>query len=205
MPTARRVSRKPGALAKALGAGSLLMLLWFVIHSACATWDGFRDDATRADVAVVLGNTVERDGRPSRRLRGRLDRAVLLHRSGAVRCTIVSGGRGHEGWEEADVMADYLVAAGIPRSEILVDRGGWDTCQTALGAARLMREHGYSSAIVVTQFHHVSRAKLAFARAGIREVSSAHARYYEARDLTASIREFFGYYYYLLRPWPPAQ
>lgn len=43
---------------------------------------GLWDDARQADVCVALGNTVGRDGRPSGRLRARLDKAVELYRAG---------------------------------------------------------------------------------------------------------------------------
>ena len=35
---------------------------------------------------------------------------------------IVSGGFGKEGWDEAQVMADYLAARGVPQSAIMIDR-----------------------------------------------------------------------------------
>jgi hypothetical protein len=48
----------------------------YVVSAAAITIDGLTDELHEADVAVVFGNHVEPDGRPSPRLEGRLDRAV---------------------------------------------------------------------------------------------------------------------------------
>lgn len=58
--------------ARAIGAG----LCAAVLLAACALIAaGLLADGPEADVAVVLGNTVAPDGRPSPRLAARLDRA----------------------------------------------------------------------------------------------------------------------------------
>jgi vancomycin permeability regulator SanA len=172
---------------------------WFALHTLFIVIDGLHDRAGHADVAVVLGNTVEPDGTPSPRLRARLDRAVELYRRGLVPLVMVSGGFGREGFEEAYVMAAYVEAAGIPRAHIVVDRDGIDTEHTAINAARMMRARGIDSAIAVSQFFHLTRTKRALRNAGIAHVSSAHARYFEPRDAYSTVREFFGFYAYLLR------
>jgi uncharacterized SAM-binding protein YcdF (DUF218 family) len=51
--------------------------------------------------------------------------------------------------------------------------------------------------IVVSQFYHISRSKLAFRKAGIESVGGAHSKFYELRDVYSLFREFFGYYKYL--------
>jgi len=54
------------------------LLIWFLVHTLIITIDGLNDNIEYSDVAVVLGNKVELDGYPSKRLQGRLDRAVEL-------------------------------------------------------------------------------------------------------------------------------
>ena len=56
-----------------------IFILWFLIHIVIITFDGLNDNIGASDVAVVLGNKVELDGKPSKRLQGRLDRAVELY------------------------------------------------------------------------------------------------------------------------------
>jgi len=52
--------------------------------------------------------------------------------------------------------------------------------------------------VIITQFYHISRTKLAFDKVGIENVYSAHASYLDIRDAYSVVREFFAYYKYLL-------
>ena len=155
--------------------------------------DGLIDAIQPSDVAVVLGNKVERTGRPSARLQARLDRTVELYNAGLVGNIIVSGGKGKEGFDEAQVMKTYLVTKGIGRGKIVVDSQGVTTRATAENAAQLMRQNGWTSAMVVSQYFHVPRSRLALKQAGVRDVSSVHAHYFEWRDIYSLAREVVAY------------
>ena len=171
----------------------------FALSAILIVADGLRDDIHAADVAIVPGNTVEKDGRPSARLRARLDQTVALYRQGLFPDVIVSGGVGREGFDEAEVMKRYLVENGVPGGSIHVDSGGATTHLTARNASRMMRENGWQSALVVSQYFHVPRMRLALKRSGVAPVFSAHARYFELRDIYSIAREVVGYGAYLLR------
>ena len=84
------------------------------------------DDIQTADVGIVPGNTVEKDGRPSARLRARFDHTVALYRQRLFPDVIVGGGVGSEGFDEAEVMKRYLVEHGVPEGSLHVDSGGFD-------------------------------------------------------------------------------
>ena len=174
-------------------------MLAFTLAATLIVADGLTDDIHAADVAIVPGNTVEKDGRPSARLRARLDQTIALYRQGLFPDVIVSGGVGSEGFDEAEVMKRYLVENGVPEIRIHVDSGGSTTYLTAKNAARMMRENGWQSAMVVSQYFHVPRMRLALQRSGITPVFSAHARYFELRDVYSIAREVVGYGAYLLR------
>jgi vancomycin permeability regulator SanA len=152
--------------------------------------DGLRDDIQVSDAGVVLGSKVMPDGAPSDRLRARLDKAAELYRQGLFKHIIVSGGTGVEGFSEGRVMAAYLVARqSIPAPAILVDEYGDTTEATARNSAAILKAHGFTSALVVTQFFHITRSRYALQRAGIDTVYSAHASYFEARDVYSLARE----------------
>ena len=152
--------------------------------------DGVRDDVQSSDVGVVLGSKVMPDGTPSARLRARLDKAADLYRQGMFRHIIVSGGTGVEGYSEGLVMAAYLRdRQTIPVDAILVDEHGNTTEATARNSAAIMAAHGFKSAVVVTQFFHVTRSRYALQRAGVGTVYGAHANHIEARDLYSLGRE----------------
>ncbi|TWI63431.1 vancomycin permeability regulator SanA [Pseudoduganella lurida] len=175
---------------KAVKAFLYPVILLLLACAAAIAADGLRDDARASDVGVVLGSKVMPDGTPSGRLQARLDRAAELYRQGLVRHIIVSGGTGKEGFSEARVMADYLAGRqAIPRAAILLDEAGNTTEATARNSAALMKAHGYTSAIVVTQFFHITRSRYALQRAGAATVHGAHARYAEARDAYSLARE----------------
>ncbi|HEY0101591.1 MAG TPA: YdcF family protein [Pyrinomonadaceae bacterium] len=178
---------------------ALPIMLAFTLAASLIVADGLTDDIHAADVAIVPGNTVEKDGRPSARLRARLDQTVALYRQGLFPNVIVSGGVGSEGFDEAEVMKRYLVENGVPDNRIHVDSGGATTHLTARNAARMMRENAWQSAMVISQYFHVSRTRLALKRSGVTPVFSAHARYFELRDLYSIAREVVGYGTYLLR------
>jgi vancomycin permeability regulator SanA len=187
-----------------------LQRLWRVVTIATATVlvvaflasmllvaAGLRDEIHEADVAVVLGNTVNQDGTPSNRLAARLDMAVELYRRGLFKNVVVSGGVGREGFDEAEVMKDYLVNQGVPRASIVVDSLGVTTAATAKNTAALAKLHGWSRVLVVSQYFHIPRCRLALSQAGLAPVFSAHARYFELRDVYSIFREVIGYAAYL--------
>ncbi len=160
--------------------------------------DGLTDEIAPADVAIVLGNQVHPDGTPSARLAARLDRAVELVEQGRVRWVIVSGGTGREGVPEGDAMKRYLVARGVPAASVLVDNAGVDTWATARNARTIMRGHGLKTAIVVSQYFHIARTRLAFRKHGL-AVGGVHARFFELRDFYSSARELPAYVKYALQ------
>jgi uncharacterized SAM-binding protein YcdF (DUF218 family) len=174
-------------------------MLAFTLPAALIVADGLTDEIAAADVAIVPGNTVEKDGRPAARLQARLDQTVALYRQGLFPDVIVSGGVGVEGFDEAEVMKRYLVEHGVPEGRVHVDGGGNTTQLTARNASRMMRENGWRSAMVISQYFHVPRMRLAMRRSGVVPVFSAHARYFEPRDGYSIAREVIGYGSYLLR------
>src|ERR1051325_2715147 len=184
---------------KALLIPAVVLSASFLVAASLIVVDGLSDEIHPADVAIVPGNTVERDGQPSARLRARLDKTLELYRGGMFGHVIVSGGVGAEGFNEAEVMKSYLISQGVPEGSIIADGGGLTTSQTARNAARLMKERRWQSALVISQYFHISRTRLAVESYGVRPVYSAHAEYFELRDVYSIAREVIGYGAYLAR------
>ena len=184
---------------KILLGGVILAPILFIIASAALVINGLNDDLQKADVAVVLGNAVQPDGQPSPRLKARLDKAVQLYRQGLFSNIIVSGGVGIEGFDEAVVMKRYLIAQGVPDNHIFVDSDGRTTYLTAQHSARLMKENHWTSAFVISQYFHIPRTRLALKQFGVLSIYSAHAEFYEVRDIYSTAREVVGYGSYLFR------
>jgi vancomycin permeability regulator SanA len=181
-----------------LGAVILAPML-FVIASAALVMDGLNDDVHKADVAVVLGNAVQPNGQPSPRLKARLDKAAQLYRQRLFSNIIVSGGVGIEGFDEAVVMKQYLMMQGIPDDHVFVDSDGRTTYLTAKHSAHLMQEKGWTSVLVISQYFHIPRTCLALKQFGVVSIYSAHAEFFEVRDIYSTAREVVGYGSYLFR------
>lgn len=179
----------------------LVIVAVFATGVFALVWDGLHDEIGAADVGVVLGNTVYSDGTPSPRLAARLDRALELFRQGLFPLIIVSGSIGEEGRDEAVVMRDYLVQRGVSPEQVIVDSEGRTTFATAMNTRKLIEERGLASALVVSQYFHVPRARLALRRAGVGKVYSAHARYFELRDFYSVPRELIGFLRYAMRTY----
>lgn len=183
-------------------AGALAILAG-AVFLACAliAAAGLASRPQQADAMLILGNKVERSGRPSTRLQARLDKGLALYQAGYAPLVVVSGGTGVEGFDEAAVMKSYLVARGLPDEIVIQDSQGYDTYQSARTVARLARQHNWQSVLVVSQYFHLPRAALAVRRFGVAAVYAAHADFYSLRDGYSLLRELAAFPTYILRPY----
>jgi vancomycin permeability regulator SanA len=157
--------------------------------------EGMIDEGEAAHTAIVLGNAVHKNGEPSPRLRARLERTVALVEAGSVEQVLVSGGTNEFGQNEATVMASYLRAR--TEVKVLEDKLGSTTRETARNAAALLDPT--KPVIVVSQYFHVARSRLALEQEGFEQVGTASPSYFELQDLYAVPRDAIGYLAYLAR------
>ncbi len=177
--------------------------MWPLLHMVYITIDGLYSYNGSADMAVVLGNRVEADGRLSPVLKGRVDRALFLYQAHRVARIIVSGGMGEQGdhpghYPEGLAMKQYLVSRGVPSDRIVEDNHGENTYLTAkdlLPVADSLHAH---SVIVVSSFYHITRSKYMIRKLGFREVHSAASREFFWNDLLGLPRDAVAFYKYLL-------
>lgn len=172
----------------------LAFLLWPIGHVIYTVADGIYDEIGSADCILVPGNTVLPSGQPAPRTQARLDRALALFRAGHAPMIMVSGGIGVEGQPEGSRMADYLIAKGVPSAAIVIDDHGDNTRLTAQHFAHEARIRGWTSVLLVSQFFHITRSRRLLQQAGVLTVRSAHADYFEWRDVYSTLREFPAFY-----------
>jgi vancomycin permeability regulator SanA len=174
---------------------AILVLVYVVV----VVGSGLIENSAGADLAVVLGNEVLPDGRLSQRLAARVDRAIELYNEHRCRFILMSGATEADGYDEPDAMVRYALAHGVPPAALLADTKGNNTWATAENTARIVRDRGFDGVLIVSQYYHLARCRLAFAHAGVSIRGTAYARYVEWKDVPASLRELVAYAVYFVR------
>lgn len=145
-------------LLKGAGLLVLLLIVWLAYAFMQVNSERSGRPSTRAGVGIVLGAALWNDT-PSPGLEERLDRAVQDYRDGYFEFIIVTGGK-DKGAEitEAEGMAAYLEAKGIPENAILPEDKATSTYENLLYSKSIMEERGLSRAILITHDFHGRRA-----------------------------------------------
>ncbi len=122
-------------------------------------------ETNQFDVIIVLGTTVDTDGQPSLAMRQRVDRGIELYRQGKANRLLLTGGLGRP--PEAAAMRDLALDADIPGEDIILEPTATTTLENAVLSSRLLSQHGYSSALIVSDRFHLPRAVLVFRCLGV--------------------------------------
>ena len=165
---------------------------------------GSTDYRRPADVAVVFGARVYADGQPSPLLADRIRTAVDLYKSGDVPILIMSGGDGVDGYNEARVMRDVAVGAGVDPASILVDPDGNSTEATVNDVRAILatrtKDPALERVIAVSQAYHLPRIQLAFGTIGIDVLTVPAAEAQPIRELPLlMLREVPAFWAYYVR------
>lgn len=129
-------------------------------------------------VMIVLGCKVEEQG-PSVLLRDRLEEALDYWEEHPGLTIVVSGGQGpNEPTTEARAMADYLIDAGVPEEQLLLEDQSHNTDQNLRYTMALLEEEDLEpgeGVVIVSNGFHLARARLLAERAGFEQVSTLAA------------------------------
>ena len=141
-----------------------------------------REPSRAADYIIILGCWFRKDGSLPPLLRGRADRALSFWRrqkaaSGKEAVLIPSGGKGRdEPMPEAEAIARYLLAQGVPPACVRPEPASLNTFQNMANSRRLIEEAERQnprpdgappSVVFATTNYHVFRSGLWAARAGL--------------------------------------
>jgi len=138
------------------------LLAWAALARALAP--SSNTSVTRFDAIIVLGAPADSDGNPTPKQLARVTQSVREYERGVAPRLIFSGGAVRNHFVEAQVMARAAEARGIPESAIFVEPKAKDTIQNACYATRIMKEHGWRSAEVVSSAAHLPRVGISFSR-----------------------------------------
>ncbi|WP_373741892.1 YdcF family protein [Neisseria sp.] len=110
-----------------------------------------------ADVAVVLGNAVNRNGVPNPCLRSRVAAGVALYRAGKVPLLVMSGGTDDDGSNEAETMAAMAAEMGVPSENILLENRSTSTFENLAFSTPLVADKPRT--VIVSSAFHLARAR----------------------------------------------
>jgi uncharacterized SAM-binding protein YcdF (DUF218 family) len=139
---------------------ALVAVAWLVATAILFVWPR-QDEPRKPDAVVVLSGA----------RKTRLAKGLELVRAGIAPTLVISGG-GAPGWTEAnrlcDEMEPFRVVCFRPRPD--------STHGEAADVARIARERGWRSLVVVTSRYHVTRSRLLFRRCTDADIGAVAAR-----------------------------
>jgi uncharacterized SAM-binding protein YcdF (DUF218 family) len=180
--TGERTFPSPGRVFSWLAtAVVLLVVIWFGWLYGQIHYYATHDEARPADAIAVFG-AAEYDGRPSPVLRARLDHALSLYLEKLAPLLITLGGGEGPQDSEGGVGHDYLVAHGVPESQIIAETQSTDTEESAARLAAIARENHLTRILAVSDGTHLFRIHALSESMGLHVVTSPRI---EARPLGA--------------------
>jgi uncharacterized SAM-binding protein YcdF (DUF218 family) len=156
-----------------LVAAALLAFVLLVSSTALAIWWTARQDSRPASDAIVVLGSAQYNGVPSSIFEARLEHALTLYEDGVAPMIVTVGGKaaGDE-FTEAEAGREYLADGGVPDDALLAVPEGVDTLESMRVVSAAFDEHGWSSAVLVTDPWHAMRAQRMAEDAGIDAESS---------------------------------
>ncbi len=146
----------------------VLTTIWvWVIGLTLIDGYGQLDHAQPADVIMILGAQVRAGGQPGPSLTRRVHHAVMLYQRGDAPRILCSGGLGGQPPTEAEAACTLAAKLGVPASALWLESQSHSTEENALYTAQLLRQHGWSSVLLVTDGYHLLRASLLFRVTGL--------------------------------------
>ncbi len=142
----------------------LLSLVVFAVAVAMAAnfliIPNHNNDATHFDTIIVLGYPTNVDGTPSPEQRERVLEAVREFKAGIAPHLIMSGAAAHNDFIEAHAMAQLAIASGVPATAVIEEPQAHNTIQNLVYSAKIMRDHSWSTAEIVSSPSHLPRAAI---------------------------------------------
>lgn len=196
-PEVERTSRSEVA-----GVVACVLLLAVAFPLAHVYFFGTTDYRRPAEVAVVFGAKAYASGALSQSLEDRVRTSAELYNDGLVERLVMSGGVGESGADEAEAMATRARALGVPAGAITLDHEGDNTDLTVANTTAMFAADGTRSVLVVSQFYHLPRIKMAYRAAGwnVYTVPATEARPIIKTPVLVA-REIPGFWVYWARAW----
>jgi len=159
---------RPSGVRKLLWTG---LLVYFLLTATPLAWYYGRPlfvstDARKSDVIVLLSSGQIDPQWLTTDAAQRTLGALQLFRENYAPAIISSGSQHGDGLQQAELQAAWLERAGVPESAVVVENHSTRTYESAVAVKRIMAQHGWKSAVVVTSQMDVPRVRLVFRKSG---------------------------------------
>jgi uncharacterized SAM-binding protein YcdF (DUF218 family) len=167
------VGERFGSLIMRVVLAAVLAFVLLVGSTALAIWWTARQDSRPPVDAIVVLGSAQYNGVPSSIFEARLEHARKLYEDGVAPVVVTVGGKkAGDQFTEAEAGRDYLARSGVPADGLLAVPEGVDTLESMRSVATTFQEHGWRSAVLVTDPWHAMRAERMAEDAGIEAASS---------------------------------
>jgi uncharacterized SAM-binding protein YcdF (DUF218 family) len=159
-----RRSHLPVIALVALGGFGAILILFVWAIAARAFTPKFNTARQSFDAIIVLGTPADSDSNPTPALLDRVSEGVREYQRGVAPHLIFTGAAAHNQFVEAEVMARVAEAQGVPASVVFTEPRALDTIQNACYSSRILKEHHWHSAEVISSASHLPRAAMILTR-----------------------------------------
>lgn len=161
-----------------------------------------KSDSSPADAAVVLGAAVWNE-EPSPVFAERINHAIYLYQTGAVKFIIFTGGVGAgDQFAESTIASQYAIAKGVAAQDTLCETSSRITQENLQGAKQLIDQYQLGRILIVSDPLHMRRSIMMARDSGIDAypAPTPTTRYISFRSqLEFLLREIFFYGLYLVQ------
>lgn len=172
------------------------VLLYFIVVNTiiCRYFKkAANNNGQKRDVMIVLGCPAKKDGNVSPALRERINKAAELYHGGVAGTIICSGAAVANGYIEADVIAEALIALGVPDTNIIREKLAQDTYENMVNSKRIMQDRKLNTAVILSSPWHLRKASTFASKLGISHTVEKSKLPYEYLGVGAAVIYLYVY------------
>jgi uncharacterized SAM-binding protein YcdF (DUF218 family) len=166
------------------------------------------------DLGIVLTGVTLNDREPADRVyfhhgADRVTHTIQLYKKGIIKEILIAGGSGRlitEARPEADEILDVMVMAGVPASDIRVERESRNTHESAVNVKQILKDDHESNYLLITSAFHMRRSIACFKNEGLHaDVFSTdfytHPRFFTPDVLLVPRADSISRWHRMFREW----
>lgn len=121
-----------------------------------------KDTSVKSDAIIILGARAKINNKINVCLENRVIQGVQIYKKGLATKIILSGGN-----EQAEVMKQVALMQNVPAKDIFLERTSLNTYENLVNSKKIMNDHHFQSAIIVSDAFHEPRASMVASKLGI--------------------------------------